>query len=131
MDEPTILIISVFIMKCLVIPDTHFCPDKDNRRADWIGNIILEIAPDIVLHTGDFNDLGSLSSYDKGKRSAELRRYRSDVLAGIDALKRINKPLEDYNNQRKNIRKSKRQIPRKVITIGNHSQRILRAVELA
>lgn len=116
-------------MKALIIPDTHFCAEKDNRRADWIGNAILEIDPDIVIHTGDFNDLSSLSSYDKGKRSAELRRYRNDVLAGIDALQRINAPLEKYNDQKKNIRKAQRKIPRKVLTLGNHESRILRAVE--
>lgn len=118
-------------MKILVCPDTHFCEEKDSRRADWLGTAILEIDPDIIIHTGDFNDMASLCSYDKGRRSAELRRYKNDIAAGVDALQRINAPLEDYNKQRKNIRKAQRRVPRKIITLGNHSQRILKAVEIS
>lgn len=118
-------------MKILVIPDSHFSPEKDSRRADWLGNAILELDPDVILQTGDFNDLGSLSSYDKGRRSAEMRRYRNDIATSLNALERINKPLEEYNKQRKNIRKAQRRIPRKILTLGNHEQRIVRAVEIS
>ena len=91
--------------------------------------MILEQSPDIVLCMGDFADMGSLSSYDKGKKSAELKRYKLDLSATHDALERINYPLNEYNKQRKNIRKGQRKFPRKMMLYGNHDQnRIMRAV---
>lgn len=119
------------IKKTLLIGDPHSSPDTDNRRFDWLGNIVLEEEPDQIICIGDFADLNSLSSYDKGKKSAELRRYRSDIAATHDALTRIDKPLNDYNKQRKNIRKGQRKAPIKIMIEGNHEKRILRAVELA
>ena len=118
-------------MNILVIGDPHTSPYFDNRRFDWLGNAILELDPDIVLCTGDMADFHSLSSYDKGRKSGELRRYRADVNSVIDALGKINKPLDDYNKQRKNIRKAKRRWPRRVITLGNHSYRLTRAIDLS
>lgn len=94
--------------------------------------MILEEDPDLVICLGDFADLNSLSSYDKGKRSAELRRYRHDLRSCHDALERINKPLQDYNLKRKNIqKKAPRRVPRKIMIEGNHEARITRAVNLA
>lgn len=118
-------------VKILVVGDPHCSPYFDNRRFDWLGTAILELEPDIVYCTGDVADFHSLSSYDKGRKSGELRRYKADVESVIDALKRINKPLDDYNFQRKNIRKAKRKLPRKIITLGNHSYRLNRAVDLS
>lgn len=120
------------IKKIILVGDCHFSPDTDNRRADWLGNMILEEDPDLVVQIGDFSDLNSLSSYDKGKRSAELRRYRHDINATHDALFRIDKPLKEYNERRKNIqKKSPRRVPRKIMVMGNHEARITRAVNLA
>lgn len=119
------------IKKLLVIGDPHSSPDTDNRRFDWLGNFILEQDPEIVICIGDFADLNSLSSYDRGKKTAELRRYRNDIAACHDALTRINKPLEDFNNKRKNIRKAQRKSPKKIMILGNHEERIIRAVNLA
>lgn len=119
------------IKKTILIGDPHSSPDTDNRRFDWLGNMILEIEPELVVCIGDFADLNSLSSYDKGKKSAELRRYRNDIAACHDALGKINKPLEDYNKQRKNIRKAQRLAPKKVMVLGNHEERITRAINLA
>lgn len=113
----------------LILPDSHADPTQPNDRFDWFGNMILERAPDIVVNIGDLANLNSLSSYDKGKKSAELRRYRSDIDCVHDALMRINKPLEDYNRQRKNIRKGQRKIPRKEEFDGNHEYRIIRAID--
>lgn len=116
------------IKKTILIGDPHASPDTSNERFSWLGNMILEEDPDLVLCIGDFVDLNSLSSYDKGKRSAELRRYRHDVRAGRDALLRINEPLHGYNLSRKSNKKSQRRVPRKVITLGNHEHRITRAI---
>lgn len=119
------------IKKAILIGDPHSSPDTSNDRFSWLGNMILEVEPELVVCIGDFADLNSLSSYDKGKKSAELRRYRNDVNACHDALDRINKPLEEYNKQRKNIRKAQRIPPRKIMILGNHENRIERAVNMA
>ena len=111
--------------------DPHASPDTDNRRFDWLGRMILEEEPDVVLCIGDMADLNSLSSYDKGKKSAELRRYRNDVNAVCDALARIDAPLKAHNESRKNIRKAQRKAPRKIMLEGNHEHRIIRAVNMA
>jgi hypothetical protein len=119
------------IKKTLIIPDAHSNPDSNNDRFSWIGNFILEEVPELVLCIGDFADLNSLSSYDKGKRSAELRRYRHDIRAARDALLRINEPLHTYNVGRKSSKKAPRREPRKIITLGNHEHRIERAINNA
>lgn len=119
------------IKLALLIGDPHSSPDTDNRRFDWLGNMILEMEPELVICIGDFADLNSLSSYDRGKKSAELRRYRHDLLACEDALIRVNRPLDVYNNRRTLSRKAKRIPPRKIMILGNHEERIIRAVNLA
>lgn len=119
------------IKKLLLVGDPHSSPDTDNRRFDWLGRMILEEEPDVVLCIGDFSDLNSLSSYDKGKKSAELRRYRNDVGAACDALTRINAPLKTYNETKRNVRKAQRKAPRKIMIMGNHEERINRAVNMA
>lgn len=61
----------------------------------------------------------SLSSYDKGKKSYEGRRYFKDVHAGLDAQERINDVLK----------KRKKKLPKKFRCLGNHEHRIERAIE--
>jgi hypothetical protein len=116
-------------MNILVIPDAHSSPDTDQRRFKWLGEFILDRDPDIVVNIGDWADMNSLCSYDRGKKAFEGRRYRTDIDAAIEAHILTWGPLTKYNNQRKNIKKSQRRIPRKIITLGNHEFRINRAVE--
>jgi hypothetical protein len=113
----------------LVIPDSHANADTDNRRYLWLGRFILERQPDIIVNLGDLFDMASLSSYDKGKKSFEGRRYKNDIDCGVDALQKMDQAWNDFNNKRKNIKKGALKPPRKIITLGNHEGRILRAVE--
>ena len=70
----------------------------------------------------------SLSSYDVGKKSFEGRRYLDDIKAGNDAMDLLLKPLNEYNEkQRKNSKKQ--YFPKLHFLIGNHEQRIERAIE--
>jgi len=69
----------------------------------------------------------SLSSYDKGTKGFEGRRYRRDIEATHDALQKLNKATDDYNAKRAEGHRS-RYRPRKVLTLGNHEDRISRAV---
>lgn len=116
-------------MLIAVIPDSHASPDISNDRFIWLGRLLLERQPDIILNLGDLYDMESLCSYDRNKRSFEGRRYQKDIEVGIDALLKIHGPFNDYNKQRKNIRKAKLKEPRKIFTLGNHEFRICRATE--
>lgn len=97
----------------LIIPDAHAHPDHDNDRFTWIGERIAELKPTIVISVGDFADMPSLSLYDKGKLSAEGRRYSRDVAATQEALEALHTAAG---------RK-----PAFFITHGNHEDRIDRA----
>ncbi len=103
----------------LIIPDSHSHPDHNNDRYTWLGHLINDIKPDVVIDIGDWWDMPSLSSYDKGTKSFEGRRYRRDVDAGLEAQDRI------YTI----TRRSKKRLPRFVRTLGNHENRISKAVE--
>jgi hypothetical protein len=70
----------------------------------------------------------SLSSYDKGKKSFEGRRYKKDIDSIKKAITMFDKPINDLNYELARQHK-KRYNPRKIITLGNHEHRIVRAVE--
>lgn len=105
----------------LVIPDSHAHPNYHNNRADWISKLIIDVRPDVVIHIGDSADLPSLSSYDKGKRSFHGRTYRADIEAHLDFQDRLWNPV---------VQRKKR-LPRSVFCIGNHEQRIEKALDLS
>lgn len=113
----------------MVIPDVQAKPGVDFTYLNNIGRYMVEKKPDVVVCIGDFADMPSLSSYDKGKKSFEGRRYLADIDAAHEAMSELLGPLFDYNtNARRN--KKKPYLPRMVLTLGNHEQRIQRAVEL-
>ena len=58
----------------LVVPDPHAHPDFSNIRFDWLAQLIIDLKPDHVICLGDFGDLPSLCSYDKGTKGFEGRR---------------------------------------------------------
>lgn len=103
----------------LIIPDSHAHPDFSNERYTWLGKLIHDLKPDVVVDIGDWFDMPSLCSYDKGKKSFEGRTYRRDIAAGIEAQDRM---VHEF-------RKHKKKLPRLVRTLGNHEHRISRAIE--
>ncbi len=104
----------------LVIPDPHTHPDYDNERFDWVGKLIKDIKPDVVINLGDHWDFNSLSAYEFGRKAFEGRNYGRDIDAGHDAHERMFGP----------IRKSKRKQPRRVWLEGNHEHRLAKAINL-
>ena len=100
----------------LVIGDPHCNPKASNDRFLWAGKLARDLKPDTIICMGDFSSLDSLSSYDKGKKSFEGRRYKKDIDHAHDALEKFNKGL--------NGRRS-----RKVMLLGNHEDRIDRIVD--
>lgn len=115
-------------MKIAVIPDTQVKPDIDMSWLGGIGNYIVEHQPDVVVHLGDFADMPSLSSYDKGKKSFEGRRYKRDIESVHEGMTALLKPFKSYNNTSTRHKKRK-YVPRRVMLLGNHESRLLRAIE--
>lgn len=113
--------------KHLVIPDCQIRPGDSTDFLERIGNYIVDKQPDVVVCIGDFADMPSLSSYDVGKKAYEGRRYVKDVEAVHEAMEALLSPLAAYNDmQRRN--KKRAYTPRMVMTLGNHENRINRAV---
>lgn len=113
--------------KILVIPDTQCKPGDDFEYLNKIGRYIVDKQPDVVVQIGDFADMPSLSSYDQGKKSFEGRRYTNDIDASRQAMDALLQPLQEFNqNAAKNHKQ--RYKPRLVLTLGNHEDRINRAI---
>lgn len=113
--------------KILYIPDTQAKPGDDFTFLSNIGKYICEKRPDVIIHGGDLADMPSLSSYDQGKKAFEGRRYTDDIKAAHQAQVSLFEPLYTLQEQqRRNGKKVYR--PRTIITVGNHENRISRAV---
>ena len=104
----------------LIIPDPHAHYKHNNDRAEWLGKLIVDVKPDVVVNLGDNWDMPSLSGYEKGSKSFHGRTYAQDIAAGCDFNERM------WGE----VRKAKRKLPRRVFLIGNHEQRITRATNL-
>jgi hypothetical protein len=83
--------------------------------------------PDVIICIGDFSDMPSLSSYDMGKKSFEGRRYKADIQATQEGMDVLLEPIKSYNRTRRKAKHSP-YVPRYIITLGNHEDRISRAV---
>lgn len=111
----------------LIIPDCQVRPGDDYQYLKAIGNYIVKKQPDVIINLGDFADMPSLSSYDYGKKSFEGKRYKNDVQAAKEAMATLLAPIKAYNADAiKNHHKKYK--PRFVFLMGNHENRIDRAV---
>lgn len=114
-------------MKHLFIPDVQAKEGVSLDHLSWIGQYIVDKKPDVIVQIGDFADMPSLSSYDKGKLAFEGRRYKKDIQAATKAMDILLQPLREYNEKQRKDHKA-RYNPRMVLTLGNHEQRIERAI---
>lgn len=112
----------------LVVPDSHAKPGVSNERFTWLGKLALDRRPDTIIDMGDWADMPSLSSYDKGRKSFEGRRYKKDIQASKNAYYMFEEPIAMYNAGRARDHKSQYK-PKKIKLIGNHEERILRVAE--
>jgi hypothetical protein len=114
-------------LKHFVIPDVQAKPGIDFSYLSRIGQYIVEKQPDKIICLGDFADMASLSSYDRGTKSFEGRRYVKDIEAAKEAMAALMNPMLVFNAAQK--RNGKRQYkPELHLTLGNHENRINRAV---
>ena len=98
----------------IMIPDTQCKPGLDLSYLEWIGKYIASKKPDVIVHIGDHADMESLSSYDKGKKSAEGKRVSLDIEAAIEGMNTLLAPIAQEQAQDKSWK------PRMVLTLGNH-----------
>jgi hypothetical protein len=107
----------------LVMPDPHDNPAVNKDRFTWAAEFALKRQPDYIICMGDFAEMGSLCSYEKGKVAAEGLRYCDDIASAHKALATFNKPIDDYNNLHTKW-KMKMYRPKKIMLLGNHENRI-------
>ena len=106
----------VFLPDCQVRPDEP--TDHLEWAARWIGEKIGGKKNVTLVCAGDWWDMPSLSSYDRGKKAMEGRRYVEDVAAGNTAMQQFCTVLRETAPRWK---------PRLVFLMGNHEDRIVRA----
>lgn len=107
----------------MVIGDTQVKPGVPTAHLGWIGRYIVDHLSGTgqdttTVHVGDHWDFPSLSSYDRGKRAMEGRRYVDDLDAGNEAFELLDKPLRKFRGRL-----------RKVFLKGNHENRRTLAME--
>lgn len=116
-------------MKHLVIPDPQARKGVCFDHMEACGNYIIAKQPDVIINIGDHTDMPSLSSYDRpGSKAKEGARYWDDIEAGHEAMDRLFKPINEYNDQAR-ANKTKLYLPRLELTLGNHEHRITRAID--
>lgn len=115
-------------MKILVIPDCQVKEGVPTEHLTWAGKAMVEYKPDVIVCLGDFADMPSLSSHDtRGSKYFEGLRYKKDVEVAKSAMQEMLKPLRDFQSKSKR-NKEKAYKPRMVMLMGNHENRINRAI---
>lgn len=114
-------------MKHFILPDVQAKPGQDFTFLRKIGEYVLEKKPEKIICLGDFADMPSLSSYDVGKKSFEGRRYVNDITAVRHAMDAFLGPINAFNARAKK-NKEKLYKPQMIMLLGNHEQRIERAI---
>jgi hypothetical protein len=114
-------------LKHLVIPDVQAKPGNDFTFLQRVGQYAVDKKPDVIVCIGDFADMPSLSSYDVGTKAFEGRRYKHDIEAAHEGMEALLEPLQRFNHAAKKGHRE-RYNPRLVLTLGNHENRIAKAV---
>jgi hypothetical protein len=115
-------------MKILVIPDCQVKEGVPLEHLEWAGKAIVDYLPDVVVNIGDFADMPSLSTHDKaGSKYFEGLRYKKDVVVTKEAMQMLLAPLKELQLKQKRSKHSVYK-PRMVLTLGNHENRINRAI---
>lgn len=109
----------------LVIPDCQDRPGAPRDHLTWIGKYIVDYQPEVLVCLGDFTDMESLSSYDKGKKSIEGKRVIKDIESCTEAMYELLVPMARHNG-RKRKNKEKTYQPEMHLTVGNHEDRLSR-----
>jgi hypothetical protein len=106
-------------IRVCVIGDLHVSPGQDLSRLKWIARHIGETQPDHIVQIGDWASFDSVSNHDPiGSVKAKHRpSLRHDIDCLYESLAVFDRELGPSS------------IPR-MVTLGNHEQRVLRYEEL-
>lgn len=114
-------------MRHFVVPDTQVAPGDNTEHLEWAAMYAVSKKPEVIIFIGDHWDMPSLCTYDYGTKGYEGRAYMLDIQAGNDAMDVFMAPIyAEQDRQRRN--KEKIWKPRKVFLMGNHENRINKAV---
>jgi len=106
-------------LRVAVIPDAQVKPGTPVEHLRAAGNYIADKRPEVVVCIGDFADMASLSLHsDRGSSEMEGKRYADDILAAQNAMAELMRPIHAAPNYD----------PILVMTLGNHEDRITRAI---
>ncbi len=111
-----------------VIPDVQAQPNVPLDHLSWAGEYLVAKKPDTIICIGDWADMKSLSMYDVGKKSYEGRTYKEDIDVAQYAMSLFMAPIQKEVKRLKDNKKAQWN-PRLVLTLGNHENRIDRAIE--
>lgn len=114
-------------MDHLVIPDCQVQPNTPTKHLKACGNYIAEHRPEVIVQIGDFADMKSLCSYDKGTKGFDSRLYKDDIEASKDAMATLMEPIYKLQARQKKAHKPIYR-PKKVLTLGNHEYRLTKAL---
>lgn len=103
-----------------VVTDTQVRPGVPLEHLTWAGQYIAKKRPDVIVQIGDFEDMPSLSTHNKpGSLQLEGKRYKKD----LEAVYRASDLFFDP------IRRVSGYDPLCIMTLGNHADRITRAIK--
>lgn len=106
-----------------VLPDKQVRPGISLDYCWRIGMYLAHEKPDIIIDGGDFADMPSLSTYEQpGSRGMEGQRYREDILSVQTAMRMMMTPIKE-EMERTGWK------PRLIMILGNHENRIDRAIK--
>lgn len=114
--------------RIFIIPDTQCKAGAPTDHHAWVAQAVVDYQPDVVIHVGDNADMPSLSQHDKpGSQKTEGARYENDIQAA-------NAFFETYNTivgreVKRQSRNKSAWKPEQIYLLGNHENRISRAIE--
>lgn len=115
-------------IKILVVPDCQVKEGVPLEHLTWAGKAIVDYKPDVVVNMGDFADMASLSTHDvKGSKYFEGLRYKKDIEVAKKAMEMLLAPLKE---EQARLKRNKEKVykPKLIMLLGNHCNRINRAV---
>lgn len=122
LEQPTValdLAAPAHGLRIAVLPDAQVKKGDPVNHLVAYGRYIAAKQPDVVICIGDFADVPSLSTWNKpGSIEAEGQRYRDDVVAVVRAMEAFMDPIAKVPGYS----------PELVLTLGNHEDRIDRAI---
>jgi len=103
----------------VVFSCAHADPQTNNERFSWLGSLLYELKPDMVVDLGDGADMRSLNSYDTRYPQAIVNQnYEADIESYNDSQERLRWKFRHHRKKR----------PFWVGFEGNHENRIKKAI---